>query len=249
MKLLRQGNKGQAMFRIFLFLESHALPYRYLDSIHAGVITAMKAADLPPDLVIGPNARPWTFATKGFAQKGGKLFLKGITISTCDSNIAEGLRRLNPADIRHQSSNGDKIDLTGARKIVISDPIINGQEAISICFASPFVLSQARLSDNPAKAYAVSLAGLNLSEAFSSGLTRRLGHPVTLDVHADPLSLAIDGKPRIVSLRAAPNRRVTIPAFSMLLTLRGTTDDLRAAYFGGLGEKTRYGFGCAATLV
>jgi CRISPR/Cas system endoribonuclease Cas6 (RAMP superfamily) len=237
------------MFRIFLFLEGRAVPYRYLDSVHAGIVNAFKAAGLTPDQIIGKDALPWTFATKGFAQKGGRLFLKGITISTCNSSIAEGLRRFRASDIRHVSTNGDQIDLAGARKTIIPDPILDGQHALPICFASPFVLSQPAASGDSRKSFAESLAGFDLSQAFSNGLTRRLRRPVTLEVHADRLSMAVDGKPRIVSLRRAPNRRVTIPAFSMRMTLRGPADDLRAAYFAGLGEKTRYGFGCAATLI
>jgi CRISPR-associated endoribonuclease Cas6 len=120
---------------------------------------------------------------------------------------------------------------------------------LAICFASPFLLSQPRANRASGKGYVEDIRGQDLSLAFSRGLTRRLGRQVDIQVAIDPLSLATDGaRPRIVSLRKAANRKVMVPAFSVQMTLRGTTDDLRAAYYAGLGEKTRYGFGCPATL-
>ena len=138
--------------------------------------------------------------------------------------------------------------MSGAWKKLVANPVCDGQEELAVCFASPFLLSRGKTSGNPDKCYVNCLVGMDLSAAFSKGLTRRLKRKVELNVQADPLSLALSGKPRIISVRRAPNRLVTVPAFSIMLTLRGSTDDIRAAYFAGLGEKTRYGFGCAATL-
>lgn len=236
------------MQRAFLFLERRSVSYFYLDSVHGALVNGFKAAGLAPALFIGPEARPWTFATKGYAQSGGQLFLKGITISTSDAEIANALLRLDPSEIRHSSSNGDEIDMNGAVKKVVPDPICMGQDTFSICFASPFLLSRARAAANPEKSYADSLTGVDLSAAFSAGLTRRLGRDVALDVQIDPLSAAVSGRPRLVSLRKAAKRRVVVPAFSTMLTLRGNTEDLRLAYYAGLGEKTHYGFGCPAAL-
>lgn len=237
------------MFRIFLAIDGQALPYSYQDSVHAAIIAGLRAAGFSEEQLVGPRALPWTFAAKGFARPGGRLFLKGLTISTSDPVLAEGLIRLEPGNIQHSSSNADRINLKHARKIAISDPFWEGQETLAICFASPFVLSKPRTGRTSQKAYIERLAGEDLSRAFSQGLTRRLGRPVEIAVEADKLSLATEGaRPRIVSLRQAPNRRVTVPAFSLHLRLKGTTDDLRAAYYAGLGEKTRYGFGCPATL-
>ncbi len=237
------------MFRIFLALDGPALQYNYLDSIHASIVAGLTATGLPAEQLLGPNALPWTFAAKGFARSGGSLFLKGLTISTCATSLGEALARLDPREVKHRASNGDQINLAKARKTTIIDPLIHRQEELAICFASPFVLSQPRADGASVKAYVERLDGQNQSQSFSNGLTRRRGRPVEIDVRADPLSLITDGaRPRIVSLRRAPNRRVTVPAFSVHLTLRGATDDLRAAYYAGLGEKTRYGFGCPITL-
>jgi CRISPR-associated endoribonuclease Cas6 len=237
------------MFRIFLSIEGRGVRYSYLDSVHAAVVAGLKAAGMSGERLVGHRAHPWTFATKGFGRPGGNLMLKGLTISTPNSDIALALHRLRPVDVCWHSTNGDRIELLTARKIAFCDPLQDGQEVLSICFASPFVLSQPRIEAGPTKAYIESLQGQDLSAAFSKGLSRRLGRPIDIQVTADPLSLATEGaRPRIVSLRKSTNRKVTVPAFSVQLTLRGKTDDLRAAYYSGLGEKTRYGFGCPATL-
>ncbi len=184
------------MLRIVLFLEGRAIRYRYLDSVHAALVNGFKASGLAPELVIGSAARPWTFATKGYAQKGGRLFLKGLTISTSDPEMSEAMLKLSPSEIRHTSMNKDEIDMSGAYTKIVPDPICDGQETLSICFASPFLLSRARASVNPEKSYADSLVGIDLSAAFSRGLARRLERRVEIDVRADPLSLAVGGKPR-----------------------------------------------------
>lgn len=237
------------MFRIFMALEGRALPYAYLDSIHAAIVAGLTAEELSSRQLIGRDAAPWTFAAKGFSRPGGRLFLSGLTISTCDEGVGEALRRLKPENVRRLSSNGDCIDLKGARKIVIQEPFLDGQEELAICFASPFVLTQPLAGRPQGKIYVQTLEGIDFSHVFSKGLSRRLGRRVDIEAHADPLSVATDGaKPRIISLRRSPGGRVTTPAFAVHMTLRGATEDLRTAYYAGLGEKTRYGFGCPATL-
>src|SRR5262245_6411124 len=107
------------MFRIFIALNGHGISYSYLDSVHAAVIAGLKCTGLSGDQLIGPAGLPWTFAAKGFARPGGRLMLKGLTISTADAVIGNALRGLNPAEVRYKSPNGDQIDLAGARKIAI----------------------------------------------------------------------------------------------------------------------------------
>jgi hypothetical protein len=64
-------------------------------------------------------------------------------------------------------------------------------------------------------------------------------------VTPDPLSALTDGsQPVLVRVRKTGTRDLILPALSVILTLRGEVADVRDAYLAGLGEKTRYGFGC-----
>ena len=61
----------------------------------------------------------------------------------------------------------------------------------------------------------------------------------------DRLSFAAYGtKPRIVTVRKSGSRTIRFPAFQLPMTIEGPHETLATAFFAGLGEKTRYGFGC-----
>lgn len=219
---------------------------RYRDSLHAALIAGLRAADAPEDLIIGPAAAPWTFGASGRSFPGGVSLLWVLTLSTPDSRLDEVMSRLDPAAIRWSSVNGDKVDLSGAVVRHDPQPLLPGQDEVVVAFASPFLVSEHSV---PKKTYARSIVGLDLSAAFSAGLSRRLGRPIKLEATADRLSALTDGaQPVLVRVRRTGTRDLILPALSATLTLRAPERDLRDAFLAGLGEKTRYGFGCPITL-
>lgn len=222
------------------------LRIRYLDSVHAALVTGLRTAGAEGDHVVGPNAAPWTFAISGRSFPGGTIQIGAVTLSTPDPSLGEAMLRLDPASIRVRSSNGDIVDLTGAALRPVALPLLPDQDSIVVGFASPFLLSERGAAK---KAYARSLAGLDLSAAFSAGLSRRLRREVRLHVVQDRLSALTEGAaPVLVRVRRTGLRDLILPALSAVLTLSGTAADLRDAYLAGLGEKTRYGFGCPVAL-
>jgi CRISPR-associated endoribonuclease Cas6 len=233
------------MTRVVLELVS-PLRIRYRDSIHAALVTALRASGATENAVIGPAAVSWTFAIAGRSFTGGGSRVHQLTISTADAGLGDILLRLDPAAIRHISSNGDRVDLAGARLRPEPLPLHAGQDVLTIGFASPFLISERGAAK---KSYARRIAGLDLSAAFSAGLTRRLKRPVRLTAIPDSLSARTDGaEPILIRVRKSGPRDLILPALSVILTLRGEAADLRDAYLGGLGEKTRYGFGCPVVL-
>jgi hypothetical protein len=230
--------------RVILELAS-PLRIRYRDSIHAALVTALRASGAEEDAVIGLAAVPWTFAVEGRSFAGGGSRINKLTISTADPGLGEILLRLDPAAIRYVSSNGDRIDLAGALMRPDPLPLHAGQDILTVGFASPFLISERGAT----KSYARRITGLDLSAAFSAGLSRRLKRPVQLTAVPDSLSARTDGaEPILVRVRKSGTRDLILPALSVILTLRGDAADLRDAYLGGLGEKTRYGFGCPVVL-
>lgn len=233
------------MVRVILELAS-PLRIRYRDSFHAALVTALRASGAAEEAVIGPIAAPWTFAVAGRSFTGGGSRIHQAMISTADPALGEILTKLDPATIRHVSSNGDRIDLAGASLRSEPLPLHVGQHMLTVGFASPFLIAERGAAK---KGYVRCIAGLDLSAAFSAGLSRRLRRLVHLEAIPDPLSARTDGaQPVLVRVRKSGTRDLILPALSVILTLCGDPADLRDAYLGGLGEKTRYGFGCPVVL-
>jgi CRISPR-associated endoribonuclease Cas6 len=233
------------MTRVVLELAS-PLRIRYRDSIHAALVTAFRASGAAEEVVIGLSAVSWTFAMQGRSFTGGGSRIQQLTISTADPGLGDILSGLDPSAIRYVSSNGDRVDLAGARLRAEQLPLLPGQDLLTIGFASPFLISDRSATK---RSYARSITGLDLSAAFSAGLSRRLKRAVHVTAIPDSLSARTDGaEPVLVRVRKSGPRDLILPALSVILTLRGEPADLRDAYLGGLGEKTRYGFGCPVVL-
>lgn len=233
------------MARVSLELTS-PLRIRYLDSLHAALVTALRAGGAAEETIIGQDAVPWTFAMEGRSFAGGGSRIHRVTISTANPALDEILLQLDPATARHVSANGDQVDLRGASLKAEPLPLHAGQDMLTIGFASPFLIAEWGAAK---KSYVRCMAGLDLSAAFSAGLSRRLRRPVRIEAMPDPLSVRTDGaKPVLVRVRKSGTRDLILPALSVIVTLRGAAADLRDAYLGGLGEKTRYGFGCPVVL-
>lgn len=232
------------MARVTLHL-SRPARFRYLDTVHAALVTALRRAGAEEQQVLGPAAAPWTFATAGRGFHGGAILVESVTVSTPDPALGLIMLRLNGADARVRSTNGDELDFSGATCEPLPIPLHPQQDSLTVSFASPFLVSER----GPKKTYARTLAGLDLSSAFSAGLSRRLGREVKLRIEQDRLSAATDGAaPHLVRVRRSGTRDLILPALSAVLTLIGRPADLRDAYLAGLGEKTRYGFGCPEAL-
>jgi hypothetical protein len=233
------------MVRVCLELIS-PLRIRYCDSLHAALVTGLRASGATEATIIGPTAAPWTFAMQGRFFVGGGSRIQRVIISTPDPALGEFLLRLDPGAARHVSTNWDRVDLSGASLQSEPLPLHAQQEMLTIGFASPFLIADREAAK---KSYARCVAGLDLSAAFSAGLSRRLRRPVQIEAVPDPLSAHTDGaNPVLVRVRKSGTRDLILPALSVILTLRGTAADVRDAYLGGLGEKTRYGFGCPMVL-
>ena len=217
--------------------------FRFLDSVNAAIVAGLAEAGAHSASVVGQSAVPWTFAVKGYSQAGGLTFMSGLTISTPDAGLAEVMHKLDPSAMRVRSSNGDTLDFGSAK---IEEETRLPHEAVSelaIAFGSPFALIKPKSTRSKTQ-FCDNLDGIDISAALRVGLERRVGRELDLEFQVDPLTRAVDGHCRLVSTRLVGKHRVMIPAFSMPLTIRGRADDIRYAYFAGLGAKTRGGFGC-----
>ncbi|HEX2941569.1 MAG TPA: hypothetical protein VHO91_11010, partial [Rhodopila sp.] len=131
-------------------------------------MTALRTSGAAEETIIGQDAVPWTFAMEGRSFAGGGSRIHRVTISTADPVLGEILLQLDPATARHLSANGDQVDLRGASLKAEPLPLHAGQDMLTIGFASPFLIAERGAAK---KSYVRCVAGLDLSAAFSAGLS------------------------------------------------------------------------------
>jgi hypothetical protein len=165
------------------------LAYRYADSIHAALINALRIAGLAQRDLLGEGARSWTFAAEGWARRGGGKLLRALTLATPDPEFATCLRRLRPEAIRVTSANGDRLDLAGGTITEELDPVAPQQGVMYLRPLSPFVVGRPRMTRSAGR-WIEAIEEADLSAAFSTGLSRRLGREVALSARVDRLASA-----------------------------------------------------------
>lgn len=228
--------------RIMFELKRGHQTFSYLDSLNAALVAGLVAAGARSEDLVGPASKPWTFGYEGRSDARARTRLFSVSISTPDLALSEALTRLNPAEVRCASSNGDTLDLSGAVQREIDTSNARNTE-LMVAFASPFAIM--RKKDGRSKSeFAQSLDEVDLDPALRCGLERRAGRDLEVSFHIDPLTRMTDVRKRIIPLRHSPKGTIRIPAFSAPMTIRGRPEDVEFAFLAGLGAKTHAGFGC-----
>ena len=232
------------LMRIFIDLRQQPLRYRYLDSVHAALIAGLVKAGVEPTKLIGERAEAWCFAAKGYSSRQGDCMLVGVTISTASDEIGATLQKLSPVDMRVVSDNGDSLDLSHGMLKPIPDRLSPSTESAMFLFASPFILTHKKTATEKTR-FVGELEGVDIDAAMRRNLERRAGHSLDINFLIDRLSLRANRAPRVVRYRRMKNGRdQMISAFSLPISVIGSPEAIRFAYFAGLGAKTRVGFGC-----
>lgn len=230
------------MHRVII-IPRQKMQFRFLDSIHGAIVEGLVHAGVSGDQVVGTMAHPWTFACFGWTRRGGLRTLSRLLVSSASETISAAFGKFDPAVIRKASTNGDVINLEGARIRPETHAPVPGTCEYCVFFPGRFALPRLKATRSTTE-YARSTADTDFPAALKAGLDRRSGRNLDLEVAIDPLTLATQGHAVPVALRKSGERRILIPAFDMPVTLRGNPDDLAWAYHAGLGAKTRQGFGC-----
>lgn len=237
------------MLRIRLILPrtSPAQTYSHQDLIHDAIINGLEAAGCNPAYLIGLNARPWTFAPLGWHQ-GHEGFVHSLVISTTDLEVARTLTRLKPETITQRRWNGETLNFAGAQLSIEPDPIFPQQTQLACLLLSPLVLQHP--TESTRKQWCKDLCDLDLSEIISRKLSAKAGRAIQLAIQPDSLYLRANPKHSVlVNLKQFPNgHKSFVIGMQAPLVLEGSEDDLRFAWYVGIGEKTRNGFGCLGLL-
>lgn len=234
------------MLRIrFSLPRQHWVQYRFLDLVHDALINAWTKAGASPQALIGSQAAPWTFAALGYHRQQHNL-LHTLVVATPDAGLAASLFRLDPAHIQKtRPETEEALDLSKAEKHFEPDPILPDQGQISALMLSPLVIRSTE-----AKKWLTSLQQTNPSAAVNARLSRLAGRDVNL--HITPDSLYLRANPQhsvLIPTKGFPGNRISfVIGVSSPLVLQGSDADLRVAWYSGIGEKNRNGFGCLGLL-
>jgi CRISPR-associated endoribonuclease Cas6 len=218
--------------------------YRYFDILHDALINAWVATGISANEVTGMTARPWNFAPLGKHHRSENT-VHSLIVSTPDLVLAKHLARFNTQDIHYaRASTVEVVDFSEAQIVIETDPILPGQNVLGVLTLSPLAIRDK--ASNGSKRWHKYLDQLDLSTAINHRLSRLAGRDIKLQVQADSLYLRCNPEHSIlVPIKQMPNGKLAyVIGMSAPLVLSGSEDDLRFAWYAGLGEKTRSGFGC-----
>lgn len=219
--------------------------YRNLDILHDALVNAWIGAGAESDQVMGVRSRLWNFAALGW-RHGDENRVHTLVVSTADSELGKYLQKINPPDVKYvRALTSEMVDFSRAEISDDPDPIGPGQKAVGVVMLSPLAISK-RGSKKTSLRWYTSLNDFDLSSPINYRLSRLIGRTVNLCVEPDRLYLRAHPKhDTLVQTKEFKNRRrAFVIGMRAPLVLQGTEEDLRLAWYAGIGEKNRNGFGC-----
>jgi CRISPR-associated endoribonuclease Cas6 len=230
--------------------------YRNTDLIKDAAINMMLAAGAPASLLSGMEARHWS-AGAVFAGKVGQDKMQRrateVIVSTIDPDIAGFLMRSKAEDFRKvQPATSESIDLSGASITADLDPVIPGMTNFLECLClTPICIS--RKGESAKRKWHDSVLDVDIGAAVNARLSRIAGRTVALGLTPDDEYIeSHDRHSVLVSYKETPGPGGLCPALVSALSfpflLYGSSDDLKLAWYAGLGERNRQGFGIIGTI-
>ncbi len=235
------------MYRIRLQLpQGMSCGYQNLDLLHDALVNGWIAAGATPKMIIGKQALPWNFAPLGNHHESGNR-VHTLVVSAGHPDLVRYLAAMDPSEV-HKSRTITKeyINFTEAAIQVDPDPIAQNQSRLEILLLSPLAIRQR----TGKRHWYTNMADAPLTAAINSRFSRLTGRSVNLEVVPDHLYLRANPRHSVlVHLKRFANGKTSfVLGMSAPLTLIGSDEDLRLAWYAGLGEKTRNGFGCIGLL-
>ena len=242
------------MLRIRLQLPKAEAPQRYdhYDLIHDALVNAFEQAGANMSDVIGPQAKAWTFAPLGY-HRGHTGVVHSLVVSTADMNLARALTRFQADAIVKHRWNAASINFSAASISIEPDPFWPGHTQLACLLLSPLIIEDKDSSaQKGGKVWFNDLNNphLQLSDIINRQLSARAGRPIQLTITPNTFYLRATPKHSVlVNLKVLRNgHKSFVIGMQAPLLLEGSEDDLRFAWYAGIGEKTRSGFGCLGSL-
>lgn len=223
------------------------LTFKSVDLIHDAAINLLKAAGADADKLVGERAAVWS-ATAAFARRTNRgsdeCVSREVVISTCDVSVAQSLLAAKMADFRAtRHATGEHLDLSTWVPELEECPVTPETRSIVVLCASPMVF---RNRDAQKGRWVANIKDVNLDAAINTRLTRLAGRPVVLHAEPDQEYLRRRVNHSITTRLKVENGPNVIVGLNVPMTLHGSAEDLELAWYVGLGEKTRLGYGMLA---
>ncbi len=234
------------MYRIRLTLAKRAyITYHNLDIIHDAIIQGWLNAGAAPESVVGQSAGVWHFGVLG-GTTGNENFVHTLVIGTSDNLLSQRLRKFDPSAIHYsRASTSESVDFSSAQISEDPDPVGHGQSVMGVVLLSPIAISHRGHGKGKTR-WHTKLTEVDVGQSVSHRLSRLTGKHVDLKVVPDQLYLRIHPKhDTLVQLKKMKNgSRSFVIGMRAPLVMIGSEEDLRLAWYAGIGEKNRNGFGC-----
>ena len=229
--------------------KNQSLTYLYKDILHDALVNAWILAGAEPEEVVGPNARPWHFGALGWRRRQENA-VHTLVVGTYDQHLSNILTNIRPEDIQQaRALTGEAVDFSAAKVEDDPAPVIWGQKHLGALMLSPLVVS-VPLSSRNGRKWQTCLTDFDASAAISARLTRLTGRKVNIRVLPDTLYLRSRSRHDVlVRLKKLVNgKEVYVIGMKMPLVLEANEEDLALAWYAGIGEKNRNGFGCIGSV-
>ena len=232
------------MHRVRITLpKRQSVDYRNIDILHDALVNAWTAAGAPAEAVVGPNAGMWHFAALGWWKKSGSQ-VHTLVVGALDPQLGAWLKGMDPAHIRHaRAATSEAVDFSAANVEIDPDPVAPGLTSLGVVMLSPLVVSR---KEDSKRRWVSHIDEVDLSAAVNVRLSRMVERPVQLKVEPDRLYVRCNPKhDSLIPLKEyADGRKSFVIGMRVPLVLQGAEEDLRLAWYAGIGEKNRFGFGC-----
>lgn len=234
------------MFRIRIrCAQGRRVTYTNLDVIKDAALAMLESAGCPGEMLTGPQARHWG-AGPVTPIRISPLVRQTceIVISTADTGIARHLVRADPAAMhKDQAATGERIDMSGGRIVTDPDPVVPGSTFIDAFMLTPIAIS--RRDDRTGGRWHADPSEVDLSAAVNRRLSRIAGRLVCLTIAPDEMYITTRRQSCAarVDVKRMGSKSAIVVGMTFPFTLCGSRDDLRLAWYAGIGEKNRLGFG------
>ncbi len=233
------------MHRIRIVLpKRESVHYRNLDILHDALVNGWTKAGAHAEEVIGMNAKMWHFASLGWHSGNGN-HCHTLVVGTPDPSLARFLGQIDPAEVAHSRvQTAEAVNFSKADILPDPAPVGSDQMGLGILMLSPLAISRRNGGKGPK--WHRDLRECDLSGAVNFRLSRLAGRKVDLRIEPDRLYLRINPKhDTLVRTKVMKGgREAYVIGMEAPMVIQGSDADLELAWYAGIGEKNRNGFGC-----
>lgn len=241
------------MLRVrFTAPKGSGVSYKSMDTVHDAAIAMFRAAGADLSALIGAGAKPWSagvvFPSKGVGDDKEVRRGRTVVVSTSDPDVARWLASCDPSAMRsRRAGSQEEFNIDGWKVDLDPAPVVPGTMAMAAVCGTPIVFSR-KPNDRGNGKWFGDVRQLDVGAAVSFRLSRIAGRQVSLTFRPDESYLASRRSHAVFSKVKADKGPGVVVGLCCPFVLEGSSEDLELAWYAGLGEKNRMGFGIICSV-